>query len=118
MSIKTDIRIADNVFVKMMEMYFKGDIITGHSHVFDHITLLARGSLVMRANGVEHYHKAPKLIITPKEVVHEFEALEHETLLCCIHAVRDGDGVDDIAPQDISEEDATTIIQEYSLTRL
>lgn len=118
MSIKMDIRIADNVFVKMMEMYFKGDIITGHSHVFDHITLLAKGSLLMRANGEEHEHKAPKLIVTPKGVIHEFEALEHETLLCCIHAVRDGDGVDNIAPQDISEEDAIAMVQEHSLTRL
>lgn len=117
MSIKTDIRIADNVFVKMMEMYYKGDIIDGHSHVFDHITLLAKGRVLMKADGQEHEHIAPCLIVTPKGVVHQFEALEHGTLLCCIHAVRNGDGIDDIAPQNITEEQAIAMTLENSLTR-
>jgi len=117
MTIKTDIRIADNVFVKMMEMYYKGDIIDGHAHVFDHITLLAKGRVLMKANGEEREHVAPALIVTPKGIVHQFEALEHGTLLCCVHAVRDGDGIDDIAPQDISEEDAIAMTKEHSLTR-
>lgn len=117
MSVKTDIRIADNVFVKMMEMYYKGDIIDGHAHVFDHITLLAKGRVLMKANGEEHEHEAPALIVTPKGIVHQFEALEHGTLLCCVHAVRNGDGVDDIAPQNISEEEATAMTFEHSLTR-
>lgn len=115
MSIHTDIRLVDNVFVKMMHMYFPGDKIQGHAHVFDHITLLAKGRVVMRAKDQEHEHEAPKLIVTPKGVVHEFEALTTDCLLCCVHAVRDGDGVDDIAPANITEEEALDLTRQFPL---
>jgi quercetin dioxygenase-like cupin family protein len=117
---RTDMLIVDNVFVKMMHFYYKGDVTEarGHSHVFDHITLLSRGSVLMEvlgenASSVEH--KAPKLIVTPKNISHKFTALEADTVLCCIHAIRDGDGVDDIAPQDITEEQALDLAQRFSM---
>ena len=116
----SDIMIVDNVFVKMMHFYYKGDETEsyGHSHTFDHITLLARGSVLMEVfeeNGSAVEHKAPKLIVTPKNIRHKFTALEANTVLCCIHAVRDGDTVDDIAPQNITEKEAQTLIQQFSM---
>lgn len=115
MSTTSAIEVVDNVFVKMMHMYLPGDRIYGHAHTFDHITLLATGRVVMRANGQEHEHEAPKLIVTPKGVVHEFEALSTNCLLCCVHAVRDGDGVDDVAPPNITEEEADQLLQQFPL---
>lgn len=115
MSIHTDFRIVDNVFVKMMHMYFTGDKIHGHAHTFDHITLLAKGRVIMRSKNQEHEHEAPKLIVTPKGIVHEFEALTPDCLLCCVHAIRDGDTDVDIAPPNITPEQAQELMQQFPL---
>ena len=104
--IDSQVQIVDNVFVRMFHLEYFGDIVHGHAHTFDHITLLARGSVSMEANGVEKQYTAPTLIVTPKGVTHKFTALSIGTTLCCIHAIRDGDGVDDIAPPDITPEQA------------
>jgi len=109
------ILIADNVFVKMMYLLKEGDVVNGHAHTFDHITLLAKGRVVMRANGQEKEHAAPKLIVTPKGIVHEFEALEPDSLLCCVHAIRDGDTDADIAPPNITEEEAHSLMTQFPL---
>jgi cupin superfamily acireductone dioxygenase involved in methionine salvage len=119
----TDLMIVDNVFVKMMHFYYKGDVTErdGHSHTFDHITLLARGSVLMEVleeGGTAKEHKAPKLIVTPKNTRHKFTALEADTVLCCIHAIRDGDDVDDVAPQGISADEAMQLMQKFPLVHM
>lgn len=106
---------ADNVWVKMMYLLKAGDEIQGHAHVFDHITLLARGSVKMEHDLGSKEYKAPFLIITPKGIVHKFTALEDQCLLCCIHAIRDGDDVDDIAPQNITPEEASNLMGRFPL---
>jgi len=117
MSVNSDIKLVDNVFVKMMTLEHLGDKVEGHAHTFDHITLLAKGRVIMRAKGSEKEHVAPKLIVTPKGIAHEFEALESSCVLCCVHAIRDGDTVDDVAPQDITETQAQELLNQYSLTQ-
>lgn len=115
MSVLTDLKIVDNVFVKMMHLYNVGDTTEGHAHTFDHITLLAKGKVLMRAKGSEKEHTAPALIVTPKGVEHEFVAVAPDTVLCCIHAIRDGDDVEDVAPQDITEEQAHALMMQFPL---
>lgn len=117
MSILTDLRIVDNVWVKMYHLYDVGDTTSGHAHTFDHITLLAKGKVLMRAKGIEKEHAAPALLVTTKSVEHEFVALVPGTVLCCIHAIRDGDGVDDVAPQEITEEQANALLERHPLTQ-
>jgi quercetin dioxygenase-like cupin family protein len=117
MSVANEIKIVDNVFVKMFHMTEVGDKIAGHAHTFDHITLLAKGRVIMRANGSEKEHVAPKLIVTPKSVVHEFEALEKSCILCCVHAIRDGDTEEDVAPPDITEEQAKLFMEQFPLVK-
>jgi quercetin dioxygenase-like cupin family protein len=107
--------IADNVFVKMMAFPERGMTHAGHSHSFDHITLLASGSVRMIHDNGEDEYKAPHLIITPKGIRHKFFVLEPNTLLCCIHAVRNGHGVDDVARSGISPEQAWDSLTRYSL---
>jgi len=116
MSVGGTIQIVDNVFVKLMCLNNVGDKVTGHVHTFDHITLLSTGRVIMRARGVEKEHVAPKILVTPKGISHEFEALEDNTVLSCIHAIRDGDGEDDVAPQDITKEQAEDLLQKFPLT--
>ncbi len=110
------IAIADNVWVKMMFLPNKDDVVEGHAHVFDHITLLARGSVKMEHDFGSKEYKAPFLIITPKGIQHKFTSLEDKTILCCIHAIREGDEVDDIASQNISIQEAEALIDKYPLT--
>lgn len=112
----SDIKIVDNVFVKMMCLLRTGDTHNGHSHTFDHITLLATGRVLMKHDNGEQQFVAPNLIVTPKGIHHQFIALEPKTTLCCIHAVRDGDEVDSIASPTITPEEAFNLLKTYPLT--
>lgn len=107
-----DIRFVDNVFVKMIPLNGVGDKVEGHAHVFDHITLLAVGKVQMKHDNGEAIHIAPCLIVTPKGITHQFVNLTEHSLLCCIHAVRDGNGVDDVADANISEAQAAILFNE------
>lgn len=124
MHTETLIEIIDNIFVRMFALPRRGDVHAGHAHVFDHITLLSKGRVVMRQHGQAEAiatvteHTAPCLIVTPKGIVHEFEAMSDDCLLCCIHAIRDGDGLDDIAPQEITKEQAQVLMQRYPLVQI
>ena len=113
---KVRIAIADNVFVRMMHLIKAGDTVESHAHTFDHITLISRGSVKMEHDNGSSEYKAPALVVTPKGIHHQFAALEDRTVLCCIHAVRDGDDVDDVAPQDITKEQALELLEKYPLT--
>lgn len=115
-NLHTDVKIVDNVFVKLHYFYESGDTHQGHAHVFDHITLLAAGSVLMKHDKGEQEFEAPMLIVTPKGVTHQFVALEPKTVFCCIHAIRDGDGVDDVASQDITPEQAFDLLTKYKLS--
>jgi quercetin dioxygenase-like cupin family protein len=117
MSAQSEIKIVDNVFVKMFLLENAGDQITGHAHTFDHITLLAKGTVTMSANDEDKTHVAPKLIVTPKGVIHQFKALTPGCVLCCVHAIRDGDDETDVAPPDITEEQAKIFMEQFPLTQ-
>lgn len=112
-----DLRIVDNVFVKMIPLKNIGDKVNGHAHEFDHITLLSVGSVRMKHDNGEAVYTAPCLIVTPKGITHEFTSLEDFSLLCCIHAIRDGDDVDDIAPQNITQQEAFALMEKHPLIK-
>jgi quercetin dioxygenase-like cupin family protein len=109
----TDVKIVDNVFVKLHHFLRVGDTHQGHAHVFDHITLLSAGAVRMLHDNGEAEYKAPHLIVTPKGIAHQFTALEPNTVFCCVHAIRDGDGVDDVASPDVTPEQAFDLLTQY-----
>ena len=113
----TDLKLVDNVFVKMHRFLNAGDTHQGHAHVFDHITLLANGKVLMKHDNGEQEFTAPHLIVTPKGITHQFTALEAGTVFCCIHAIREGSDVDDVASQDITPEQAFELMTKYPLTQ-
>ena len=80
----------------MMHFEKVGDIEYGHKHAFDHLTLLATGSLKVITDNVETIFKAPHMIYIHKDKKHELVALENNTIAYCIHALRNGEGVGDI----------------------
>lgn len=112
----TDLKIVDNVFVKLHHFLNVGDTHQGHAHLFDHITLLAAGAVIMKHDKGEQDFTAPHLIVTPKGVVHQFIAKEPNTTFCCIHAIREGDGVDDVVASSVSNEHAWELLSKYKLT--
>lgn len=113
----TDVNVVDNVFVKMHRFLNAGDTHQGHSHPFDHITLLATGKVLMKHDNGEQEFTAPHLIVTPKNITHQFTALEPNTVFCCIHAIREGSGVDDVASPDITPVQAFELLNKYPLTQ-
>jgi quercetin dioxygenase-like cupin family protein len=85
-----------NLFSRQMHFKSAGDFEHGHTHPFDHLTLLASGSLRVTVNGKTTDFKAPHMIYIKAEHNHELVALEDNTVAYCIHALRKGNGVDDI----------------------
>ena len=103
-----------NVFIRQMLFEKNGDVNEGHAHVFDHQTLLARGSIKAVVDGQTSYFTAPQIIFIKAEILHEFTAMEDNTLCYCIHALRDGDDVCDIidpagVPQGINPGDIFSV---------
>lgn len=89
------ISCVSNVFVKQMLFIKAGDREEGHSHLFDHLTLLASGRIRLSALGKSTEFTAPHHIFIPGGVVHEIEALEDNTVVHCIHGIREK-GCEDI----------------------
>lgn len=89
-----------NLYSRQIHFQKAGDTEFGHTHPFDHLTLLASGSLRVTVNGKTTEFKAPHMIYIRAEHRHELVALEDNTVAYCIHALRNGDGVEDIiAPE-------------------
>lgn len=114
---KTDLKIVDNVLVKLHHFLEKGDTHKGHAHEFDHITLLANGAVKMVHDNGEAEYKAPYLIVTPKGINHQFTALEANTVFCCIHAIREKDELNGIADPSITVEQAWELLGKAPLTK-
>lgn len=85
-----------NLFSRQMHFKKAGDTEHGHTHPFDHLTLLASGSLRVTVNDETTEFKAPHMIYIKAEFNHELVALEDNTVAFCIHALRKGNGIDDI----------------------
>jgi quercetin dioxygenase-like cupin family protein len=80
-----------NLYSRMMHFRKAGDIEIGHTHQFDHLTLLAKGKLKVTVESVVTEFTAPHMIYIHKDKVHELQALTDETVAYCIHALRDKD---------------------------
>lgn len=97
---KIKLSSVSNVFVRMMIFEKAGDTELGHAHNYHHGTLVASGSVLVRAKGEETVFKAPTMIWINKDIKHELVALEDNTVCACIHALRTTDG-DIIDPESI-----------------
>lgn len=90
------ISIVGNTWVKQMIFEYKGDAHPGHTHNFDHQTLLAKGSVEVWANGKPTVFVAPTIMYIKAGIQHGMIAQEDGTVIYCIHPLRDGDQVGDI----------------------
>jgi hypothetical protein len=83
-----------NIWVRSHFFHKAGDSNGGgHVHHFDHVTLLAVGSVLVEVEGHEpkEFH-APTFIIIKKEHKHRFTALTDGVVYYCVYAFRDEDG--------------------------
>jgi len=93
--LKEDIILVSNLWVKQMHFEESGDLMQGHSHKFDHPTLVAHGSVRVTVEGVETVFYAPHIVFIAKDKQHEIVALEPNTVAYCIHPIR-GEREEDI----------------------
>lgn len=102
----TRIGCVANVYTRQMHFTNTGDTEPGHAHPFDHMTLLAHGSLRVTVNDISTDYEAPEMIWISKGLQHSLTALEPNTVAYCIHALRKGEGIDDIIDPDSIPEGA------------
>lgn len=87
-----------NIYVRHMNFWKKGIVELGHRHPYSHTSLLASGSI--RVQVYDEQQKcllppkdftAPAMIFVEKNLAHQLTSLEDNTVVCCIHALRDED---------------------------
>lgn len=100
MSPEVKIGCVANLYSRMMHFQKAGDVEVGHTHQFDHLTLLAKGRLKVTVDGVDSVFTAPHMIYIRADKVHELKALTDNTVAYCIHALRTNDG-DIIDPESV-----------------
>lgn len=98
-----DIKITQiyGLFARMMHFVNVGDTEFGHTHQFDHATLLAHGSVLVRCRGKETVFKAPQLIWIAADLEHELVAQEAGTVCVCLHTTESAQGRDSIVSPDM-----------------
>jgi len=101
-------RILGNIFVRTMFFEKKGQVVGGHTHNFDHVTLILTGAVRIKyrkeINGTlvlqgEREFRAPSrmdgdsateaMVVIKRDVHHEITALEDNTHCWCVFAHRD-----------------------------
>lgn len=91
-----EITCCSNVYIRRMIFKQAGITELGHTHRYDHLSYLSSGSVEMQIYDQEKdemtppkVYKAPATIFVAKELVHQITSLEDNTVVSCIHALRD-----------------------------
>jgi len=89
--------ISGNVFIRPNRLDKVGDRTAGHTHNFDHTTIVFSGAVHVRAtlqSGVviEKDFAAPSHFLVKADVKHEITATQPETVFWCVYAHRDPQG--------------------------
>lgn len=98
---ETKISSAGNIWLRQMEFIKAGDTNEAHLHNYDHMTLLAHGSVKVHVDGNTSIFKAPQMIFIKSGKRHFIEAIEDGTIAYCVHALRNIDTEDILDPEQI-----------------
>lgn len=90
------ISCVSNLWLRQMVFAKKGDCNEGHAHNFDHVTLLAHGSVTVDVEGQKTSFSAPQMIYITAGKQHFITADEDGTIAYCVHAIRSGEREEDI----------------------
>lgn len=75
----------NGAFVKEMDIKQAGTVIPQHAHAYEHISYVARGSVLFEGKPIR-CGTPEAAIIVPAYKKHTFVSLEPDTLVLCIHA--------------------------------
>jgi quercetin dioxygenase-like cupin family protein len=93
--ISTEIRMADGVFTKSMVVRKAGTVIPQHSHRFDHVSVLVRGSVRVVTDDEDlGEFTAPCGILIRAGVKHLFETITDDVIVLCVHDIGTAEGVE------------------------
>lgn len=89
-----------NVYVKQMTYPDANSTYHGHHHDYDHITLIAAGKVKVKFKAIPEMnipeetkeYSAVDTFVTRAFREHEITSLEPNTVVCCVHAIRDSEG--------------------------
>jgi len=96
------VSVVSNQWVKQMEFMSAGDTMEGHSHTFDHNTLLAIGEFEVTIEGEVYEYSSPRILVIRKNLIHSIKCTSNYGLAFCLHILRDGEKVEDIIdPKDL-----------------
>lgn len=98
---ETKITAAGNLWLRQMRFANVGDANEGHVHNYDHLTLLAYGSVKVHVDGNTTEFKAPQMVFIKAGKSHFIEAMEDGTIAYCVHALRDKDTAEILDPSQI-----------------
>jgi len=89
--------VSGNVYIRPQNLVEKGSKVDGHTHHFDHTTIIFKGSVHVRAvypdgRVRERDFYAPSHFLVLKEVEHEITALEDGTIFWCVYSHRNPQG--------------------------
>ena len=91
---ETAVTASANLWIRQMFFKKAGDMNEPHVHNFDHMTLLAHGSVKVTVDNVSTEFKAPFMIWVAKGKKHYIEALEDNSVAYCVHALRNSDSIE------------------------
>lgn len=93
---ETKMTCVSNLWLRQMHFAKAGDRNEGHVHNYDHMTLLAKGSVSVDVDGQVTDFAAPHMIYIAKGKRHFLIAKEDDTIAYCVHALRTGEREEDI----------------------
>lgn len=80
---------SDGLYAKEMHLP-TGHIAESHVHKYSHLSILAKGEVYIRVDGVVTFHVAPKCIEIKANSVHEIQAVS-DVVWYCVHATDEKD---------------------------
>ena len=67
-----------------------GYVVGSHAHEFDHMSMLAKGEVIVKTDNDEQHYVAPTVVTIKKGIHHEIHALK-DSIWFCIHATEETD---------------------------
>lgn len=106
LTFEVDTSTADGVFVKQITIPYEDTLVPQHSHLWDHTTLLAHGSMFVWKDGtLDKQYRAPAMLLIKAGVKHKFYTLTDNVVLYCIHNLHNKNVVDILEEHHLSPED-------------
>lgn len=90
-------RQSGNVYIRPIRLEKAGDFTPGHTHNFDHTTIIFKGAVRVVATSPDGSTRTADFpfedsFLVKADVLHEITALEDDTVYWCVYSHRDAQG--------------------------